>query len=184
MKKWITWITLSVLTSQLWAMDCTNMWAWLTKACELSNEINDQGKHDLYLSGWSWHNRNRYPAHKIENYQEFAYGAGVGRSLINDAGNEHNVFGMALADSHNKPQLIVGYTYQAYWNIVGELKAGVGYSLGLTSRRDIIHNIPFPYLLPVISAKFRAVTIYATYVPNLNGGENGDVAFVFGRYTF
>lgn len=160
------------------------MWEWATKACEFGTRINEEGKQDIYLTGWTWHNRNRYSSEKIDGFQEFAYGGGLGKSLETENGNEHSVYGLAFADSHEKPQLMIGYAYQAYWNIVGNLKFGAGYTFGLTSRRDIFYGIPFPHVLPLISLKYRAVTIMATYVPNLNGGQNGDIAFVLGKFTF
>lgn len=181
MKKWITSLVFFCLATPALAMDCSNMGSTLSRACEKINDINTQGKRDIYLTGYHW-----YPRHQEEpiTHQKWGYGAGVGKSLMNDAGNEHMVYGLAFADQKKHAQLLVGYSYQAYWNIVGDLKLGVGYSAGLTSKRNQFHRIPFPYLLPMASVKYRALTLYATYIPNLHGVNQKNRVFLFGKYTF
>jgi palmitoyl transferase len=183
-KKYLTVVLFFILTSPTFAMDCSNMWSGLTKACEAGNQINTEGKRDLYITGWDWHNPHRDSSHKINGYREFAYGGGIGKSRFDEYGNEHSLYGIAFANSHNDPQLMLGYAFQAYWHVVGEFKVGLGYTFGLTSRRDIWHSVPFPHILPLISLRYRAVTLMASYIPRFGGGENGDAAFIFGKYTF
>ena len=161
------------------AMDCSNLGSSLSKACEITNDINTQGKRDIYLTGYHW-----YPHRQTHTDQhKWGFGGGLGKSLTNEKGNEHMVYGLAFADQNKHAQLLVGYAYQAYWN-VGSLQLGIGHSIGLTSRKDKFHRVPFPYILPLISLKIQALTLYATYIPKFKGTSNPDRVFLMGKYTF
>jgi palmitoyl transferase len=181
-KKYLIGVLFTVSTSPILAMDCSNMWSGLTNACEASNQINTEGKRDIYLTGWNWHNHQRESL-RTEKYHAFAYGGGIGKSRIDARGNEHSLYGLAFANSHHDPQLMLGYAFQAYWNVVGETKVGLGYTFGLTARRDIWYGVPFLHVLPLVSLKYRAVTLMATYIPHFRK-ENKNVAFILGKYTF
>ncbi|MGL4602518.1 MAG: hypothetical protein ACRCU9_00080 [Iodobacter sp.] len=167
------------------AMDCSNMWDWATQSCQLIERVNREGKNDLLVSGYSWHDRSTYTAEKVDEFQEFAYGLGVGKHLIDDNNNQDLIYGMIFADSHNQPQLQVGYMRLWYWPVIGDLSAGLGMSLQLISRQDVIGGIPFPAPLPVASIRYGKASLIGTFIPRLNGQlNNGNVAYVFGRYEF
>jgi palmitoyl transferase len=45
--------------------------------------------------------------------------------------------------------------------------------------------VPIPAVLPLASLRYRQATLYATYIPTLNGGiNNGSIVYLFGRVTF
>lgn len=179
MKKTFLSFILFFLTLPLLAIDCSNLGSSLSKGCEVMNDINTQGKRDIYLTGYHW-----YPQHQTNrDYQRWGVGGGLGKSLTNEAGNEHMVYGLAFADQNKHAQLLVGYAYQAYWDM-GGLKLGVGHSIGLTSRKDKFHRVPFPYILPLVSVKIQALTLYATYIPKFKGTSTEDRVFLMGKYTF
>ena len=45
-----------------------------------------------------------------------------------------------------------------------------------------MHYIPFPGVLPLVSAGYKDAMLYATYIPG--GKGNGNVLFMFGRWSF
>jgi palmitoyl transferase len=89
---------------------------------------------------------------------------------------------IAFLDSHKNVEPAAGYAYLKILNINEDFKAGLGYTVLLTSRVDIMHNIPFPGVLPWASIFFKKVSLAATYIPGtLN---NGNVLYLLGKYTF
>jgi lipid IVA palmitoyltransferase len=167
------------------AMDCSNMWDWATAACQRVDKINREGKNDLLVSGYSWHQRSTYEAEKLESFNEFAYGGGIGKRIEFENGDQEFIYGMIMADSHEDPQLQVGYMRLWYWPVVGKLSVGAGMSLSLISRQDVIGGIPFPAPLPFLAVRYGKASVMGTFIPRLNGQlNNGNVAYFFGRYEF
>ncbi|MEN9658956.1 MAG: hypothetical protein RL571_2421 [Pseudomonadota bacterium] len=161
------------------------MWDWATAACQRVDKINREGKNDLLVSGYSWHQRSTYTADKIQDFQGFTYGGGLGKRITDENNNQEFIYGMIFADSHNQAQLQVGYMRLWYWPIVGELSAGLGMSLQLISRQDVIGGVPFPAPLPIASVRYGKASLIGTFIPRLNGQlNNGNVAYIFGRYEF
>ena len=59
---------------------------------------------------------------------------------------------------------------------------GVGYTVLITSRPDILHGIPFPGILPWVSISYRRASLSATYIPGAKGA--GNVLYVVGKWAF
>jgi hypothetical protein len=157
--------------------------SWWQQAKNKANMVIDNGKSDIYLSGYAYHGRNTYTAEKLGELNENAWGAGYGKSIRDDRGNEESLFAFGLSDSHCKPQLMAGYAYQWMWPMgQSGLEAGAGVTAMLMSRQDYFDGVPFPVLLPVTSFGTQKVRLMASYVPRLSQHKgNGDVLLVFMR---
>jgi hypothetical protein len=44
--------------------------------------------------------------------------------------------------------------------------------------------VPVPVVLPVVSVRYRVVSLMGTVIPRIPGINKGDVAFFFGRVEF
>lgn len=67
-------------------------------------------------------------------------------------------------------------------HLSAHLRAGAGYTVFLTARPDIFHNIPFPGALPWASIAYKKIGLSVTYIP---GPKNtGNVLFLVAKYTF
>ncbi len=148
-----------------------------------ARKILDEGDNILYLSGYSYHHRGTYTAEKIAGFNEQAWGAGFGRTLIDENGNSNALFGLAFLDSHNDVEAQVGYVREWRWQFAEHAAVGAGFVAMLVSRSDMFNNFPFPAILPVASVEVKRVALMATYIPKLSSsdGGNGNVLFLFGR---
>jgi len=164
------------------ATACDNLPNWAQSACQRLDQIWNQGGNDLYLTGYSWHNRAMYSKKKIDSFNELAWGGGLGKSLYDEDGDWQALYAIAFLDSHSKIEPLAGYAFQKIGRVGHDLRFGAGYTAFLTSRSDIFHRIPFPGLLPLVSAGYRDATLYATYIPG--GKGNGNVLFMFGSWAF
>lgn len=161
---------------------CAHWVSFLKPACQRLNQIWTQGATELYFSGYAWHNRYIYTPQKIKSYNELAWGGGLGKALFDEKGNWHGLYAIAFLDSHKDIEPALGYAYLKVAQFSQKLKAGIGYSVLLTSRSDINHYIPFPGILPWASIFYDKVTLAMTYVPGTS--TNGNVLFILVKYTF
>ena len=161
---------------------CTHWLSFFKPVCQRLHQIWTEGDTDLYLSGYAWHNRYTYTRAKINTYNERAWGAGLGKGLFDEKGNWHGLYALAFLDSHSNIEPAAGYAYLKVATLNEGLKAGIGYSILVTSRADINHNIPFPVILPWVSIFYKKTTLAATYIPGTS--TNGNVLFIIGKYTF
>jgi len=150
---------------------------------DYAKRIIDEGDNVLYLSGYSYHDRGTYSAEKIAEFNEAAWGAGFGRTLIDENGNSNALFGLAFLDSHSDVELQVGYAREWRWQFAEHAAVGGGFVAMLVSRSDIFHGIPFPAILPLASIEVGRVALMASYIPKLSSsdGGNGNVLYIFGR---
>lgn len=154
-------------------------WADATKA--RLHQIWMEGTGDLYIPAYSWHNRYRYSRSRIDRYNEHPWGGGFGKGLFDEKANWHSLFAFAFLDSHKNVEPVAGYGYLKVSHFNERLAFGGGYTILVTARPDIFHNIPFPGILPLLSLSYQRASITATYVP---GAKNaGNVLFVFFRYV-
>ena len=135
-------LALSVFTVS--AQACDNLPSWAQSACARLDQIWSEGNNDLYISGYSWHNRSMYSAEKIRSFNERAWGGGYGRSIYDEDGDWQGLYGMAFLDSHSKVQPIAGYGFLKIGRVSENFRLGAGYTVFLTSRQDIMHYIPSP----------------------------------------
>jgi palmitoyl transferase len=161
-------------------------WNWLTDACNHGARAFKEGNWDLYLTGHIHHGRGTYDDEHLRDLNEDAWGGGLGRSVVDARDNTHSVYFLAFKDSHFKPEYAAGYAWQARWPLGENWRAGVGVTAFVTLRSDYAHYLaPVPVILPLASLQYRGASLQASYVPRLSSkGGNGDVLFVFGRYSF
>jgi palmitoyl transferase len=148
-----------------------------------ARRIIDEGDNTLYLSGYAYHDRGTYSAGKIDGFNEAAWGAGFGRTLIDDNGNSDSLFALAFLDSHSDVQAQVGYAREWRWQFAERAAVGGGFVAMLVTRSDMFSNMPFPVVLPLVSVEVKGVALMATYIPKLSPGDgaNGNVLYLFGR---
>ena len=161
---------------------CPNTNSFLKPICQRLHQVIYEGKGELYISGYAWHNRYVYSPEKIRNYNENAWGGGLGKGFFDEKGNWHGLFTYAFLDSHKNVEPVAGYAYLKVATISNNWKAGVGYTILITARPDLNKGIPFPGALPWASIFYKKVTLAATYIPGFN--HNGNVLYLLGKYTF
>ena len=151
-------------------------------ALDYAGRILDEGDDVLYLSGYAYHDRGTYSKEKIEGFNETAWGAGFGRTLLDANGNSNSLFALAFLDSHEDVEAQVGYAREWRWRPSPDTAVGAGFVAMLVSRSDILNHFPFPAILPLASVEVHRVALMASYIPKLGGeGGNGNVLYLFGR---
>ena len=153
-----------------------------------------KGKNEFYLPVYTWHNRFMYKAGTTQKYNELPWGAGVGKSHIDEDGDEHVLSAMIFLDSNYKLEPITSYAFikNYYQNKANETSLGVGYSLNVTGRhefypvkiqgRSVPLYLPAPLPLPAFSFRYKQFSVLASYVPER--WDHGNVLFLVCRYTF
>ncbi len=162
---------------------CSTWSLWSKPICNYLGKIWTEGSNDLYIPGYAWHNRYTYSKHRIAttHYNELALGGGLGKGLYDEKGNWQGIYAFAFLDSHKNVEPIAGYGFLKTAELRNTLRLGIGYTIFITARPDIWHNIPFPGALPLITLGYRRVTFAATYIP---GAKNvGNVLFLFSKWV-
>ncbi|HEX6138795.1 MAG TPA: peptide ABC transporter permease, partial [Casimicrobiaceae bacterium] len=114
-----------------------------------------------------------------------AWGGGLIRTTEDEKGDSRSVFILVFKDSHSHAEWNIGYEHSTYWGPRSGVQPGLGYTAAIVQRPDIASGFPFPVLLPLASLRYREATLFATYIPTLNGGINhGSTLYVFGRVLF
>ncbi|MBA2650329.1 MAG: lipid IV(A) palmitoyltransferase PagP [Legionella sp.] len=145
-------------------------------------DIWTEGSIDLYISGYAWHNRFTYTPERLKKYNEAAWGGGMGKGMFTEKGDWNGIFAIAFLDSHRKLEPAAGYCFLKVAHFGSNLKVGLGYSILVTSRPDILHGNPFPGILPWASIFYKKAALSAAYIPGSLGA--GNVLFVISRFTF
>ncbi|MFC3908328.1 lipid IV(A) palmitoyltransferase PagP [Legionella dresdenensis] len=161
---------------------CQGLGKWIEKACSRLHAIWTEGDVDLYLTGYAWHNRYTYTSERVKTYNEQAWGTGLGRSMYDQDGDWHGLYAVAFLDSHKNFEPTAGYAFLKTKHWQNKLNAGLGFSVLVTARPDIMKGIPFPGAVPMASVGYDRFTLYAAYVPGRQ--DNGNVLFVFGKIRF
>jgi palmitoyl transferase len=181
----------AALAALLWCASATAATNWwedfkehVSNNVEQSKRAWHEGRYDLYLSGYTWHLPFAYSSEDRDEYNNNAWGGGIGKSVIDDKGRTHGLFAFAFDDSHGKPQYNFGYSWTTYWGIPRtRLDAGLGYTAFFFMRSDYANYFPIPVVLPLASLRWnKSIELLTTYVP---GGEgNGNVMLFFGRASW
>jgi lipid IVA palmitoyltransferase len=152
--------------------------------CHRLHQVWTEGHNELYVSGYAWHNRFTYSAEQIreKKYNELAWGGGFGKGFFDEKGNWHGLYAIAFLDSHKNVEPTAGYAYLKVANLTKDFKAGLGFSLLVTARPDILHYVPFPGAVPWAGVFYKKVSLKAAYIPG--SSTNGNVLYVVGTYAF
>lgn len=161
---------------------CDHWLSLFKPMCQRLHQVWTEGYSELYVSGYAWHNRYTYRPEKIKSFNEAAWGGGLGKGLFDEKGNWHGIYAIAFLDSHRHVEPAAGYAYLKVAHLGDHLKAGIGYSVLVTSRVDILNNIPFPGVLPWASIFYKRTTLAATYIPGAAGA--GNVLYILAKYSF
>jgi palmitoyl transferase len=173
-------MTMPTLTFAYDEHHCDNWPKWLNRLCLRPYQTWKKGDNELYISGFAWHNRYYYDKERIPNYNEAAFGGGLGKSFYDEDGDWHGLYAFAFLDSHKNVEPVLGYAFLKTAHFQTHWHAGLGYALLVTQRPDINHGIPFPGVLPWASVGYRRASISATYIP---GHRNvGNVLYLVGRW--
>ena len=149
---------------------------------ERSKEAWRKGAWDLYFTGYAWHAPYAYNKQKREEYNDFAAGGGVGRSVFDDDGDRHSLYGMVFEDSHYKPQYTAGYAWMRYSGSRDSLNWGLGYTVYLFARSDVNHYVPAPMAGLLASARYESLELMVAAVP-FGKADSGNIALVFLRWS-
>lgn len=155
---------------------------WTGAIVDEFRDVATQGASDLYVPLHTHHLRFAYTREKIAQYNENPWGLGYGRVLSDGKNGSRMLYAMAFKDSHNDWSPMAGYG--RIWNIAnaGPVRFGLGYTVFLMSRSDTLRGVPFPAALPLAEIGVGRASVSTAYVPG--GKGNGNVLFIFGRYTF
>jgi palmitoyl transferase len=164
------------------AASCEDLGALLERGCRRVVDTYDNGGNGVLISGYSWHLPSTWTPEKRAELNPRAWGAGFVRTVEDADGDSHSVFVFGFKDSHHHIEWNLGYEHSTYWGPRDGPQPGLGYTAMLVQRPDIAGGVPFPALLPLASLRFGDATLYATYIPTLNGGiNNGSIVYLFGR---
>jgi palmitoyl transferase len=167
------------------AVSCEDFGTVLERGCRRIVDTYEHGENGILLSGYAWHLPSTWTAEKRAELNPSAWGGGFVRTVEDADGDSHSVFVLAFHDSHHHIQWNLGYEHSTYWASRDGPQPGLGYTVALVQRPDIAGGVPFPAVLPLASLRYRQATLYATYIPTLNGGiNNGSIVYLFGRVTF
>lgn len=145
------------------------------------DEAVREGDWETYFTGYAWHLPYGYEDAVRERLNETTWGGGFGRTTVDEDGDRHSVYLMALSDSHRALQVNVGYAWQRYWPVTRNVSLGAGYLAFLFSREDVANYLPIPALLPCASIRFRDFELIGLFVPRVSRDIKGDVLFVYLR---
>ena len=136
---------------------------------------------DLYAPVYTWHNRFTYDTDKVQKYNEMPWGAGIGKSFVDEDGDWHALYYIGFQDSHDMYEPMLGYAFQNVWRYgaEGDWRLGLGFTAGLTARQQY-NYIPLPLVLPVVSLEYKRAALQAAYIPGTY--NNGNVLFCWLRW--
>jgi len=141
---------------------------------ESGQGILANGKLIGFVSGIAWHNPSRYQDRAELN--EKAWGAGIGREVVDAIGDVRSISVLAFLDSHAQWEPSIAYIWQRPFQITNGVTVLAGYSAGLTSRADVYNRVPVPYIFPELSLKIGKMRLNATIIPPL-ASVGGDVVY-------
>jgi lipid IVA palmitoyltransferase len=154
--------------------------SFYTRAKISLNKTWQSTDYELYVPVYVWHNRSKYTSEKIDEFNEQPWGLGIGKYRYDEDGDWHGLYAMAFLDSHNDIEPIAGYGFEKNFHVSENLNLGLGYTAGVTMRKDL-NYIPIPLILPLLSVQYKRLAVQSTYVP---GGEgNGNILFTWLRWT-
>lgn len=186
MRRWVIVVILIVYSQWVQATDtppdyCPKIPGLLKIPCNRLHQIWYEGKNELYVPAYAWHNRYYYSSDKIGQYNENPWGAGLGKSYYDENRNWHGVYAFAFLDSHKNLEPFVGYAFSKMFHFDEKAAIGPGVAFAVTSRPDILHSIPFPGVLPLLSVNYQRASVTFVYIP---GSHNvGNVLFFLARWV-
>ncbi len=161
---------------------CVKWPTWFKPVCTTLRDTWTQGRPELYLTGYAWHNRYTYTQKRLKTYNEAAWGGGLGKGFIDKDGDWNSLYMIAFLDSHKNVEPLGGYAFIKTAHFSKHVRGGLGYTAFITARPDIYKGRPFPGVLPLVSFSILRLSIFATYIPGAAGA--GNVLFCFAKFSF
>ncbi|MCC7007173.1 MAG: hypothetical protein IT497_11110 [Ottowia sp.] len=147
------------------------------------SKVATEGQWTMTLSGYAYHSRDKYSESQLQKLNSLTWGAGIGKTMRNEHGNDELLYLIGIRDSNRHPQWMLGYAYQwIYPSSVG-IELGLGASALLIRRVGWFDGIPFPAVLPIVSIGTRHAKLMATFVPDLSQSK-GSVLWLFANFQF
>lgn len=106
-------------------------------------------------------------------------GFGLGKYRFDDDGDWHALYTIAFQDSHYDVEPIAGYGFQKMWRPADDFRFGVGYTVGVTVRKDLRY-LPIPVIALLLSAEYKQLAVQSTYIPD--GEGHGNILFTWLRW--
>jgi len=147
---------------------------WFANLWDGSQRHFREGDAGLMLPFFTFHPAYKYPNRSDNN--NYPYGIGYARTVVDGKDNERILFALGFSDSHYDIQPVVGWAWLARWPLAGSVKAGLGYTAFITARADA-NYFPFPAMLPMASIGTDRVSFYGMWIPTT------EVLFFFARIT-
>ena len=157
----------------------------INKVTDTIENVTNNGRWDIYLSGYAHHSRTTYTDTRLHQLNEHAWGGGFGKTVRNADGNDESLLITAIRDSNLNWQYSAGYNYQWIYHLLPSLEAGIGLTAQMISRSDWFGRVPFPAILPVFSFGSPNAKLVGTYVPRISTKKGkGDVTLIMLKITF
>jgi len=153
---------------------------WFAAARQEVAQTWREGSSEYYLPFHTVHMPWAYDEEQNKHYQNWPPGFGFGRGRFDAAGRWHGLYAMGFQDSHFKPEWVAGYGWKTYWQTPANVKLGLGYTVGLTTRTDIGHYTPVPYLLPIASVDYGRFALEGVFIPG--GNSYGNVMLLWFKW--
>jgi len=162
------------LAKPVYSSDDMTLW---TQATDHIKEIWDNGRLELALPVYTWHNRWCYDRDKIKDYNENPWGIGIGKYIEPTPDRRYGLLAMKLQDSFNKPELSTWYSWQKLWRPGQDFRPSLGFVAGITFR-DNYNWLPIPGAAPTIGFDYKSFSVEALYIPGF------DVLFTWLSWRF
>lgn len=182
------WLIVLLIVINLWGgcsfgMTSTPTNFWQSTKSRLF-QIWTEGKGDLYIPFYAWHNRLTYDDEKLCLYNEYPWGAGFGKGIWDEHGNWQGLYFMVFLDSHKNIEPMGGYGYLLTHHPTDNTGVGLGFTLMMTARAEYSHYAPFPGILPLASFNYKKLMLMGAYVPFMPGQRNvGNIVFLMTKLT-
>lgn len=137
---------------------------WFEATWAGTKRIWTEGRTDVYLSGYFWHTPWGFTDGDRERYDDLGLGAGLGRTLTDEKGNQRLLYAIITQDSFNKPMYLAGYGWLARWRLPGVLRVGAGYSITILSNSSATDYIPVPLPVPLANLGTERASAFVTYI--------------------
>lgn len=177
----LIFLSSSLVLANDYHASCQSGPRWLRQYCKRLHQVWYEGTNELYITGYSWHNRYTYTPDRLQIYNELAWGGGLGKDFYDEDGDLHSIAAFAFLDSYKYLEPVVGYAFFKMLHINTKASIGAGYSLLVTQRPDILNGIPFPGALPWLIFNYQRASVAVTYIPGMSG--IGNIAFIMAKWT-
>lgn len=154
----------------------TDVSMWTLATNHIKSIWNDGGI-EMLLPIYTWHCPWRYTREKINDYNEWPWGVGIGKYIEPTPDRRYGLVALTFQDSFNKPEPSVWYSWQALWREGKDFRPSLGFVAGVTCRHNY-HWIPVPGAAPTVGFDYKSFSMEGLYVPGF------DVVFTWMTWRF